>query len=242
MKSAAAAPLTTAYLSGIMRIGGFWEDIPMVLPISGVRQVGATASGIDKAGNAVQVSLTAYVLDAGDAAIAVSVVETQVLKEAVIPDGAGGFTEPTLVTGESVVQSTVLPVAPLIYRHTVNDQKFPVSEIYDVQIFASMSFGPVSTTIDVYPLNMGLSASIAQAKTDVLNMQILPDPEQPGQLDVPDTVIANSGIPVSAAPMSGPILIASVVIPDWGDQETIVVGGGGLPSAASLVYCVVNSN
>ena len=59
-------------------------------------------------------------------------------------------------------------------------------------------FRPVSTTLDVYPLNLGLSASIAQAKADVLNMNVLLDPAMPGQCDTPDTVIANSGVPVSA--------------------------------------------
>jgi len=215
----------------------------MVFNISGVHQVVAVASGLDKAGHPVNVDVTAYVLDAGDAVVAVSVVEKQVLNEPVIPDGTGGFTMPTRVTGNSVVQSSVLPVAPLIYRHTAGDAKFPVSAIYDVQILASMTFGPVSTTVDVYPLNLGLSASIAQAKTDVLNMKLLQDPEVTDQCDVPDTAIATSAVPVSGAPLSAPpnltcppstILIASVVIPAWGDEETIALGGGGLPSAASL--------
>jgi hypothetical protein len=47
-------------------------------------------------------------------------------------------------------------------------------------------------------------------------------------------VVVNSASPVSSAPWSGPILIASVIIPEWGDQETGVLGGGGLPSAGSL--------
>jgi hypothetical protein len=182
----------------------------MVLQFSGVHQLTATASGVDRAGHAVRVDLTAYVIDAGDAGVAVSVLETQVLNEAVIPDGAGAFTKPTLVTAISVEPANVLPAAPLVYRHAGPgaDTKFAVNSIYEVQVVASMVFGPVSTTVFVYPLNSGLSASIALAKSEVIKMAILPDPEVPGQLDTPDKVVAISGKPASAAPLSAPILQA----------------------------------
>lgn len=104
-----------------------------------------------------------------------------------------------------------------------------------------MTFESVSATFDVYPLNLGLLASIALAKADVLNMKVLQDPEG-GQCDLPDTVIVYSAVPVSGAPFAPPnltcppstILIGSVVTPAWGDQVEIARGGGGLPSADSL--------
>jgi hypothetical protein len=159
------------------------DNIAMVLPISGVHELAATASGVDQAGNAVRVDLTAYVIDAADAGIAVSIVEAEVLNEAVIPDGTGGFTKPTLVTATSVKPTTTLPPAPLMYRHRGpgSDERFLVNSIYQIQVLASMVFGNVSTTISVYPLNSGLSASIALAKSDVIKLPILPDPEVPGQ-------------------------------------------------------------
>jgi hypothetical protein len=185
------------------------DNILMVLTVSGVHQLSATASGTDKAGNPVQVELIAYVLDAGDVDVAIGVVEAQVLNEAVIPDGTGGFTKPTLVTAISVNPATALPVAPLVYRHTGSgaDEKFPVNSIYAIEILASMTFGPVSITISVYPLNSDLSGSIARAKNDVINLPILPDPENPGQMDTPDSVIAISGNPVFSAPLSEFILV-----------------------------------
>jgi hypothetical protein len=195
----------------------------MVLTFSSVHQVAATASGFDKNGHGVRVDLTAYVIDAGDAGTAVSVAEAQVLNEAVIPDGTGGFTTPKLVTGNSVQLSPVLPVAPLIYRHTGSgDEKFPVSSIYDVQAVASIPFFHASTTIDVFPLNFGLSASIAEAITEVFTLKIVKDPET-GQLDKPQRVVVNSASPVPSAPSSAPFLIG-VVIPDWRDDETVTVG------------------
>jgi len=208
----------------------------MVLSISGVHKLAATASGTDQAGHPVQVDVTAYVIDAGDAGVAVSVVEAEVLNEAVIPDGAGAFTRPTLVTATSVEPSTVLPVASLMYRHKGPgaDEKFPVNRIYAVQVFASMLFGNVSTTLFVYPLNTGLSASIALAQNDVIQLPILPDPEVQGQMDTPDSVVAISGIPVSGAPLSDFILVSSAVIPNWPDAQTVAEGGGGLPSADEL--------
>ena len=71
-----------------------------------------------------------------------------------------------------------------------------------------MVFGNVSTTISVYPLNSGLNASIALAKSDVIMLPILPDPEVPGQMDTPDNVVAISGTPVPGAPLSAFILVA----------------------------------
>jgi len=206
----------------------------MVFKISDVYQVAATASGSDKNGHAVRIDLTAYVIDAGDAGTAVSVVEAQVLNEAVIPDGTGGFTNPTRVTGNSLQSSAVLPVAPLIYTHTGSgDEKFPVSSIYEVQAVASLPSFQVSTTIDVFPLNIGLSASIALAISDVLTMPIVKNPVT-HQFVNPQTVVVNSASPVPSAPWSGPVLIPTVVIPNWPDEETIDRGGGGLPSAAAL--------
>jgi hypothetical protein len=212
------------------------DNTPMVLPISGVHQLAATASGVDGAGHPVQVDVTAYVIDAGDVDVAIAVVEAQVLNEAVIPDGAGGFTNPTLVTATSVDPTTVLPVAPLVYRHTGPgaDKKFPVNSIYGIQVLAELVGVGASTTIVVYPLNSGLSASIARAKSDVLTLPIVPDPIVNGQLDIPDTVVAISGDPVPSAPLNAFILIASAVIPNWPDAETVARGGGGLPSAEAL--------
>jgi len=186
------------------------DNIAMVLPISGVHELAATASGVDQAGNAVRVDLTAYVIDAADAGIAVSIVEAEVLNEAVIPDGTGGFTKPTLVTATSVKPTTTLPAAPLMYRHRGpgSDEKFLVNSIYQIQVLASMVFGNVSTTISVCPLNSGLSASIALAKSDVIKLPILPDPEVPGQMDTPDNVVAISGTLVPGAPLSAFILVA----------------------------------
>jgi hypothetical protein len=218
----------------------------MVLQINGVYQVAATASGVDQAGRPVKVDLTAYVTDAGDAGIAVSVVEAEVLNEAVIPDGKGGFTKPTLVTATSVEVSPVLPAALLIYRHKGPgaDEKFPVTNIYGIQVYAS-GFEGANTTISVYPLNAALSASIAVAKSDVLKMPILVDPET-GQMITPSNVAVISATPVPDAPLSAPILIVLVVVPNWPDAETVVLGGGGLPSAGALGlktnYVVVPNN
>jgi len=208
----------------------------MVLSISGVRQLAAIASGVDKAGHAVQVDVTAYVINAGDVETAISVVEAQVLKEAVIPDGTGGFTNPTSVTATSVEPSSLLTSAPLIYRHNGPgaDEKFPVTSIYAIQVLASIAFDNASATLTVYPLNSALKPSISLAKSDVMQLPVVPDPEVQGQMDKPDTVAAISGIPVSAAPLSAFILAPSAVIPNWPDAETVSIGGGGLPSADAL--------
>jgi hypothetical protein len=212
------------------------DNNPMVLVIKGVHQLAATASGVDKAHHPVQADVIAYVMDAEDLDVAIAVVETQVLNEPVIPDGTGGFTKPTNVKVTSVVRTTVLQVAPLVYRHTGPgaDEKFPVNSIYEIQVVASMSFGHVSTTISVYPLNGALRASIAVAQNDVIKLPILPDPENPGQMDTPDNVIAISANPVSNAPLSAYILLASAVIPNWPDQVVVARGGFGLPSADEL--------
>ena len=182
----------------------------MVLSISSVHQLAATASGMDRAGHAVQVGVTAYVIDAGDVETAISVVEAQVLNEAVIPDGTGAFTKPTLVTATSVEPSSVLPAAPLIYRHTGPgaDEKFPVTSIYAIQVTASIALDNASTTLTVCPLNTALKASISLAESDVIQLPVVPDPENPGQFDIPQKVVANSGIPVSSAPLSELILVA----------------------------------
>jgi hypothetical protein len=210
------------------------EGIPMVFQISGMHQLTATASGVDKAGHPVQVNVTAYVINAGDINTAIGIVEAQVLNEAVIPDGTGGFTNPTLVTAISVDPTGALPVAPLVYwRGPGADQKFPINSIYGIQVVASSAFAG-STTLFVYPLNSVLKPSIALAKSDVLTLPVIPDPEQQGQLDVPDSVVAISGDPVSSAPLSAFILAASAVIPNWDTEQTVVEGATGVPSAASL--------
>lgn len=207
----------------------------MVFQISGMHQLTATASGVDKAGHPVQVNVTAYVINAGDVNTAIGIVEAQVLNEAVIPDGTGGFTNPTLVTAISVDPTGALPVAPLVYwRGPGADQKFSVNGIYGIQVTATLTFAGESTTIFVYPLNSALKPSIALAKSDVLTVPLLPDPDNPGQLDTPDSVVAISGDPVSSAPLTAFILAASAVIPNWDNDQTVVEGAPGLPSAASL--------
>ena len=203
--------------------------------ISGVHQLAATASGVDKAGHAVQVNKTAYVINALDVDTAIGIVEAQVLNEAVIPDGTGGFTKPTLVTAISVDPITTLQVAPLVYwRGPGADQKFPITSIYAIQVTASIALDNASTTLTVCPLNTALKASISLAKSDVLQLPVVPDPENPGQLDMPQNVVANSGDPVSSAPLSDVILAASEVIPNWDNAQTVVEGSTNLPSAASL--------
>jgi hypothetical protein len=177
----------------------------MVLQINSVHQLAATAAGVDGGGNPVQVNVTAYVINAGnDATVAVAVVQTQVLNEAVIPDGSGGFTKPTLVTATSVQPIDVLVVAPLVYLHAATDAKFSVNEIYQVQILASVVDS--SITVTVYPLNLGLTDSLALGESDVSQMSVVPDPFVPGQLDQPQTVTALSGTPTTSAPLSNPIL------------------------------------
>ena len=178
----------------------------MVLQVSSVHQLAAIAAGVDGAGNAVQVNLTAYVINAGnDATVAVSVVQAQVLKEAVIPDGSGGLTKPIAVTAMSVQPITVLPVAPLVYVHAATaDAKFVITGIYEVQILASIPDS--SITVFVYPLNLGLSGSFTLAEGDVRQMSIVPDPFVQGQLDPPQTVVALSGTPTASAPLGAPIL------------------------------------
>ena len=210
---------------------------PMQLPITSLHQVGATAFGVDKSGRPAQVDLIAYVMDAGDVNVAIAVVEAQVLNEDVIPDGSGGFTRPQRVTAMSVSTIGVLPVAYRMYRHTgpSADEKFPVNSIYEVQVQATLNFeGPFTKTLSVYPLNTALSPSLALAVNDVLNMPIFQDPEDQNKMDKPDTVVALSANPVTNAPISSPILVASVVIPDWPDAETVDRGGGRLPSAQAL--------
>jgi len=181
----------------------------MAVPINGVYEVSAVATGKDGEGNSVQLELIAYVLDAGDAGVAVDAVESALLSEPVIPDGAGGFSNPDQVAGVAVAPSDVFPVSPLIYRHlsTGANVKFTVTNIHEILVFASMAFeGPITTTLNVYPLNRTLSQAIAVAKSEVMTMKILPDPEVPGQFDTPDTVIAISGKAVAIAPAAGLVL------------------------------------
>jgi hypothetical protein len=208
--------------------------IPMVFQISGMHQVAAVASGVDKAGHGVQANTTAYVINAGDVNTAIGIAEAQVLNEAVIPDGTGGFTKPTLVTAISVDPINALPIAPLVYwRGPGADQKFSIDSIYGIQVVAS-SASAGSKTLFVYPLNSILKPSIALAKSDVLTLAILPDPNNPGQMVTPDTVAAISGDPFSSAPLSEFILAASAVIPNWDNAQTVAEGSPNFPSAGSL--------
>ena len=110
----------------------------------------------------------------------------------------------------------------------------PCTGAYEVQVVASMVFEGVSANLTVYVLNAGLRGSLALAESDLLQVPILDDPEQPGKKDKPDKVVAISGIPASSAPVGAIILVPSVVIPDWPDAETVDRGGDGLPSAETL--------
>ena len=83
----------------------------MQLQINSVHRILAVAIGPDAAGKLVVLDVTAYVVNAGNADTAVLVVEAQVVKEFIIPDGKGGFNKPTLVQAQSVEPITELPLA-----------------------------------------------------------------------------------------------------------------------------------
>lgn len=176
----------------------------MQLQIISVHEIQAVALGPDAAGKMVVLNVTAYVVNAGNADAAVPIVEAQVLKEAIIPDGKGGFNKPTLVQAQSVEPITELLLAPLVYLHTAGDTKFVINLIYEVQVLAAVPDS--SVTISVYPLILGLRPALALAEADVKQMAIVPDPFGSGQLLTPDTTVATGGKPVSAAPLSAPIL------------------------------------
>ena len=166
----------------------------------GVYMVTTAASGVDQGGQAVVVDVTAYAFDVDDAGIAVAMIETELLKEPIIPDGAGGSRRPQQITAVAVGPGP-LAVSPLLFKRETSgaNTKFPVNSIHEVQVIASLTSASVSTTLNVYVLNTSLSAAIALAKSDVQVMYIVPDPwGPPGQMTTPDKVTATSAKPVSS--------------------------------------------
>jgi hypothetical protein len=175
----------------------------MVVGIGNVHEVAARASGLDGTGEPVVIDLTASVVNAGDAGVAVDLVKAQLLNERVIPAGAGAFVRPQEVTPVSVLAGARLPVSPLVYKPAPPgaDPRFAVESIHEVQVLASIPSGPVSTTLTVHTLNTTLAAAITLAKTEVLTMPVLQDPwGGPGQMTTPDTVIALSAKPIASLP------------------------------------------
>jgi hypothetical protein len=172
----------------------------MVVAFSqGIYAVAATASGVAQGGVAVQIDLTAYAFDADDAQIAVAMIEAEVLNEPVIPVGGGAFRRPQHVTAISVEPSP-LAVSQLVFKREASgsNTKFPVNGIHEVQVIASLTSGEW-TSVSVYVLNASLVAAITLAKSDVKAMYVLPDPwGTPGQMTIPDKVLASSAKPVSS--------------------------------------------
>jgi hypothetical protein len=166
----------------------------------GVFAVTVTATGVDQAGAAVQIELTAYPFDADDAQIAVAMIEEEVVNEPVIPDGQGAFTTPQQVTAISVAASP-LPVSQLVFKREASgsNTKFPVNSIHEVELIASLTSEAVSAPVTVYVLNASLGAAITLAKTHVQTMHILQDPwGPPGQMIPPDKVLALGAKPISS--------------------------------------------
>ena len=99
----------------------------VVLFSQGVYTVTTAASGVDQGGQAVVVDVTAYAFDVDDAGIAIAMIETELLNEPIIPDGAGGLRRPKQVTAVTVGPGP-LAVSPFLFKREASGAKNKASD------------------------------------------------------------------------------------------------------------------